>query len=116
MNKQKIKQLALDNGFKLKEQPNGEMDLNPYVYHFAEALIKDQSGWVSVDDRLPITRINAAHAQVSVLATDGDNVCEISFHSGATPTEWYEWSEYGDIEPALITHWMPLPLPPTKEA
>jgi len=45
MSKQKIRQLALDKGFKLKEQSNGEMDLNPYVYDFAEALIKDQSAW-----------------------------------------------------------------------
>lgn len=39
MNKQSIKELALANGFKLKEQPDGSMDLNPYVYDFALALI-----------------------------------------------------------------------------
>ena len=33
-----IKELALAYGFKLKEQPNGEMDLNPYVYDFARAI------------------------------------------------------------------------------
>ena len=37
--KEQIKELALRTGFKLKEQPNGEMDLNPYVYDFARALI-----------------------------------------------------------------------------
>lgn len=67
-----------------------------------------------MDDRLPITRIDGAHAQVSVLATDGDNVCEMNFNSGTTPTDWYEWSIYGDIEPTLITHWQPLPLPPKE--
>lgn len=40
MNREDIKALALANGFSLKEQPNGEMDLNPYVYQFAEALAK----------------------------------------------------------------------------
>ena len=40
MNKQYIKELALECGFKLKEQPNGELDLNPYVYTFADKLIK----------------------------------------------------------------------------
>lgn len=35
-----IKEIALQNGFKLKEQPGGEMDLNPYVYHFARALVE----------------------------------------------------------------------------
>ena len=69
--------------------------------------------WVSVNDRLPIERTDGAHVQVSVLATDGENVCQINFHSGCTPTDWSEWSEYGDIEPALITHWQPLPLPPS---
>ena len=40
MNKQYIKEVALECGFKLKEQPNGELDLNPYVYTFADKLIK----------------------------------------------------------------------------
>ena len=39
MNKKQIKDLALSNGFKLKEQPSGEIDLNPYVYDFADALL-----------------------------------------------------------------------------
>lgn len=39
MNKKQIKNLALSNGFKLKEQSSGEMDLNPYVYDFADALL-----------------------------------------------------------------------------
>lgn len=34
-----IRTIALHNGFKLKEQPDGTMDLNPYVYEFAKALI-----------------------------------------------------------------------------
>lgn len=38
MNKERIKELALANGFKLKEQPDGALDLNPYVYKFAAAL------------------------------------------------------------------------------
>lgn len=38
MEKSRIKAIALSSGFKLKEQPNGEMDLNPYVYKFAKLL------------------------------------------------------------------------------
>ena len=38
--KQYIKDVALECGFKLKEQPDGSMDLNPYVYTFADKLIK----------------------------------------------------------------------------
>lgn len=37
-----IKQIALANGFKLKAQPDGIMDLNPYVYEFARALLASQ--------------------------------------------------------------------------
>ena len=38
MDFQKIKELALANGFKLKEQADGSMDLNAYVYDFANAI------------------------------------------------------------------------------
>ena len=36
--KSRIKAIALNSGFKLKEQPDGNMDLNPYVYEFAKLL------------------------------------------------------------------------------
>ena len=35
---QKIKELALANGFSLKEQASGNMDLHSYVYEFANAI------------------------------------------------------------------------------
>lgn len=38
MEKSRIRAIALSVGFKLKEQPNGEMDLNTYVYEFAKLL------------------------------------------------------------------------------
>ncbi len=41
MNIQKIKELALANGFKLKEQASGNMDLNAYVYDFANAIERE---------------------------------------------------------------------------
>ncbi len=42
MTNEQIKEIALANGFKLKEQPSGEMDLNPYVYEFARALFAER--------------------------------------------------------------------------
>ena len=33
-----IKAIALANGFTLREQKDGSMDLNPYVYGFARAM------------------------------------------------------------------------------
>ena len=41
MTNEQIKEIALANGFKLKEQPDGTKDLNPYVYDFARALIDE---------------------------------------------------------------------------
>ena len=38
MDIEKVKELALANGFKLKEQASGNMDLNAYVYDFANAI------------------------------------------------------------------------------
>ena len=46
LDNQKIKELALANGFKLKEQANGNLDLNAYVYDFANAIeqaVKDET-------------------------------------------------------------------------
>lgn len=44
MDKQKVRELALANGFKLKPQPDGSEDLNPYVYEFAAALAAEAIG------------------------------------------------------------------------
>lgn len=40
MTNEQIKKIFLLNGFKEKQQPNGEIDLNPYVYEAARALLK----------------------------------------------------------------------------
>ena len=48
MNNETIKKIALENGFKLKKQSNGEMDLNPYVYDFARALLTSTGGTVEM--------------------------------------------------------------------
>ena len=57
MTNDKIKEIALENGFKLKEQPNGEMDLNPYVYDFARALLRHQNQILSkeITDYHPVS-------------------------------------------------------------
>lgn len=41
MDIEKVKELALINGFKLKEQASGNMDLNAYVYDFANAIERE---------------------------------------------------------------------------
>ena len=61
MNKKQIKDLALSNGFKLKEQPSGEMDLNPYVYEFARALIAKASERVKELESYNVKLANESH-------------------------------------------------------
>lgn len=39
MTNYQIKQIALTAGFQLKEQADGSMDLNPYVYEFAKFIL-----------------------------------------------------------------------------
>lgn len=81
LNKETIKQIALANGFKLKEQANGDTDLNPYVYEFTNAIAEHcwsafksgvmphkihptkaslNNGWISVDDGLPEPEIDCS--------------------------------------------------------
>lgn len=40
MTKNEITRIALECGFTLREQPDGNMDLNPYVYEFAKRLVE----------------------------------------------------------------------------
>ena len=55
MDIQKIKELALANGFSLKEQASGNMDLNSYVYEFAQAI--EQSVLENLKPKAPIKLI-----------------------------------------------------------
>lgn len=52
MDRKRVRELALAAGFQLKGELDGEADLKPCVYEFAEALLaeQDQEAWVSVDD------------------------------------------------------------------
>lgn len=50
ISREKIKDIALQEGFKLKEQPSGELDLNPYVYGFANRLVNQHSKISVIDD------------------------------------------------------------------
>lgn len=40
MTNEQIRKIFLENGFKEKQQPDGSVDLNPYVYEAARALLK----------------------------------------------------------------------------
>ena len=67
MDVQKIKELALANGFSLKEQASGNMDLHSYVYEFANAIeqaVKSKAvpeGFVLVPKEPTEKMIDAGH-------------------------------------------------------
>lgn len=68
-----------------------------------EEVTQHESGWISVEDRLP------GHKQ-EVICYDGVDV-----FTGIEYSEKYgfQWLESG-YEPENISHWMPLPKPPIK--
>lgn len=117
MNEQQIKKLALANGFKLKEQANGNMDLNPYVYDFARALMQTaQQQWIPVAERLP-------DIGVSVMAgAYRDDEFQWHFYERYEEDGFWMWARhvgdlYSDCELGdyTVTHWQPLLPPPVQE-
>lgn len=81
MDIQRIKELALINGFKLKEQASGNMDLNAYVYDFANAIERE-------------VRAQADQKIKLLLCDEHLKKCE-------SPTGIFN-SQYPDEEPCLI--------------
>jgi PP-loop superfamily ATP-utilizing enzyme len=82
VNKQQVKELALSNGFKLKQQPSGEMDLNPYVYEFAEDLLAKANERVEELEKSNRTcavaiREIIAKGEIGSLLITGDKLDEI---------------------------------------
>lgn len=103
MDIQKIKELALANGFKLKEQASGNMDLNTYVYDFANAIEQEAKAqavpeWISIEDGLPSDGEN-------IIAFDAIKHCV--FKDGEFLQGYFEpdtGHEY--TEPVDVTHWI----------
>ena len=103
MDVQKIKELALANGFSLKEQASGNMDLHSYVYEFANAIeqaVKAQAvpEWISVEDGLPSDGQN-------IIAFDAIKHCV--FKDGEFLQGYFEPDTgYEYTEPVDVTHWI----------
>jgi hypothetical protein len=78
------------------------------------------SEWIKCSERMPLEYpAEGVYADVEVLVTDGVEVHQALCASGCPLTDngykpWVEFSEYGCIAPSEITHWMPLPEPPTN--
>lgn len=94
MDLQKIKELALANGFKLKEQASGNMDLNAYVYDFANAVEQEAKAvpeWISVKNAMP-------KAGSQVLTYDDYGFVSVENIDGCE-----------DPNNVYFSHWLPLP-------
>lgn len=63
MENSQIKEIALANGFSLKEQLGGHMDLNPYVYEFAQAIKKEA-----------LDQARSVYGQTAVTTADIDSI------------------------------------------
>lgn len=120
MDIQKIKELALANGFKLKEQASGNMDLNAYVYDFSNAVEQAAKAqalqeWISVEDKLPTENGNY------LVCIDGDvfylTAKWVKNHfkflaRGYGLTE--DFTDWRYCEGVKVTHWMTLPAAPQE--
>ena len=105
MDIQKIKELALANGFKLKEQADGGVDLNAYVYEFANAIeqaAKAQAvpeGFVLVKKELPeqiaekmaIDRIDKPRHENDPVWRE---IAEQSYKDQVKSKKWEFWRDY----------------------
>jgi len=71
--------------------------------------------WIKCSERLPLDLSDRrVFREVEVIVTDGSVVGTCEYQAGNMPREWAEWSNYGDIDANKITHWMPLPPPPSE--
>ncbi len=119
MDIQKIKELALANGFKLKEQASGNMDLNAYVYDFANAIEQEAKAqavpeWISVKDKLPpndpYNREYWVYEALNNKVQHDYWVCPDTGLDQDFEPFFNNWSR-------TVTHWMPMvkyPDPPMK--
>lgn len=110
MNKEIIQKLALESGFKLKPQPNGVMDLNPYVYEFVNSILNYQAknSWIHINEQLPND-----NELVLVCLNDEPKLCFYAVETnGEQRCHWWT-DEYGDfiseINDGKITRWQHLP-------
>lgn len=74
------------------------------------------SGWIKCGDRMPLeVSGEVPFRSVEVIATDGVTVMQCTFDAGnGCGKPWAAWNGYNNIPASQITHWQPLPSPPTE--
>lgn len=74
MDAQKIQEIALANGFSLKEQASGNMDLHSYVYEFAQALIAEAQKVTELKANWIADCNKCGHADAVIYSTASDTI------------------------------------------
>ena len=88
MDVQKIKELALANGFKLKEQADGSMDLNAYVYDFANAIEQAAKAQAAPEGFVLVSQKELMELAIAINAVD------LATHTEEKPNEVREmWQQ-----------------------
>ncbi|QFS17014.1 hypothetical protein FHP22_05475 [Acinetobacter indicus] len=81
MDIEKVKELALANGFKFKEQADGSMDLNAYVYDFANAIEREVKAQTIPEKDAVIKKLSdqlyAQEMKASTARVLGETACEL---------------------------------------
>lgn len=99
---QAIKEIALANGFSLKEQASGNMDLNSYVYEFAQAI--EQSVLENLKPKAPIKLI--VKASVGYWEDSEINGVEDTENGDNIPCKQGDlWCPEINIETGIIENW-----------
>lgn len=117
MDIQEIKEIALANGFSLKEQASGNMDLHSYVYEFANAIEQAAKAqavpeWNSAQDKLP-------EFQQEVLILVGDEYLVAEYLPSVTNEFGIQFKEgfwiNGGASVVDADLWMSPPQPPKAQ-
>lgn len=83
-------------------------------------MTKENNGWISVKDKLPELYPHTYYGEKSNdLLLYGNYDCDTSINSAIfigfmIKGNIFYSDEYGKCETGAITHWQPLPHPPTK--
>ena len=90
MDIEKIKELALANGFSLKPQASGNMDLHSYVYQFAEAIAKEAVAQ-AVPEGFVVLKTSDVREVLSNAsdAMDAESPSSVFTQTG-NPSTWYD--------------------------
>jgi hypothetical protein len=108
MSKQKIREWLVENTGCFYNDNRITMNEAADIIH---QYTQEQSGWVSVDDELPENGVEVLFYIAEL------NQIELGAYKGSK-CSWV--TPYSDMEhrcgDGWVTHWMPLPLPPTEEA